>query len=805
MGKHTSRRGADRDRAAETLSAGDLLPFEMDLAARVIYFPVRHHSPACAWHVERVIREVRPEAVLIEGPRDATPLIPLLTHEQTQTPVAIYATFVRRSKEKGAPPERYSAYYPLCDYSPELAAIRAAKETGADCRFIDLTFPEMVLAEREPQPGQAQSLHEERLLTHSRLLEAACRRSGARDADDLWDHLFEVDFRETNTERFLRNVLAYCALARRDYSEERLEAEGCLARERAMAAAVTEAPGRAVVVTGGFHTVALPATAGRLPKPVKIAAEDALVVLMRYGFEQLDRLNGYASGMPSPEFYQRVWEGREAATLLVEIARQCREHNLNVSTAEAVAALEHARRLAELRGHGRPSREDVLDAVRSVYVKGAADTEGAPVLALARKLFAGERVGSVPDEAGLPPIVAEFRRSAAELKIDLDRVDAKAVALDLYRRRDHRRVSRLFHRLRFLAVPFAEWLGGPNFVTGESLERIREEWRYRWTPDVESSLVRLALYGSTVEEAASAMLLERFHEAEQQGQGRRADLAAQLVLEACRMGIFRHTQDLLARTAKLVNEDRAFDSLVRAMEQILVLRVSREPLEAHHLTGLDEIAAAAYNRACFVLPELAATPPEAEQTMLNAVNALYLAAGALGDTPERRELRWEQLRRLLAEPSGNPAMRGGAVGLLFGDGQLDERTLVRELEGHLHSTRGEGEDGPNFLRGLLRTARSVLWQSPGCIASLHAVFQKWDEDRFIKLLPLLRLALSDLTPRECDQVAREVAAHAGVAKLTVPALRDLSPADLTHAATVERMLRETLRQDGLDAWTEDAP
>ena len=50
---------------------------------------------------------------------------------------------------------------------------------------------------------------------------------------------------------------------------------------------------------------------------------------MRYGFEQLDRLNGYASGIPSPEYYQRLWEGREPAELIVELARQCRAQKLH--------------------------------------------------------------------------------------------------------------------------------------------------------------------------------------------------------------------------------------------------------------------------------------------------------------------------------------------------------------------------------------------------------------------------------------------------------------------------------------------
>src|SRR5262249_46094778 len=163
------------------------------------------------------------------------------------------------------------------------------------------------------------------------------------------------------------------------------------AREAAMAAAVANESGRIVVVTGGFHTVALPGVAPAMPRPLKLEPADALVALMRYGFEQLDRLNGYASGMPSPEFYQRMWDGEEPARLVVELARACRKRKLGTSVADEIAALEHARRLAGLRGHARPSREDVLDGVRSVFIKGSDDIEGVAVLALARKLPGARR------------------------------------------------------------------------------------------------------------------------------------------------------------------------------------------------------------------------------------------------------------------------------------------------------------------------------------------------------------------------------------------------------------------------------
>jgi hypothetical protein len=775
----------------------------VDLSARVVYFPVRHHSPACAWHVSRLVRRMRPDALLIEGPRDASPLVPLLVHAETRTPVAIYTTYVERRPDEL--PDRHAAYYPLCDYSPELAAIRAGAELGVPASFVDLTFAEAIRARGQPWPTRGESLQSERLLTHGHFLAEICGRAGARDADDLWDTLYEVDYEGLSTEQFMSNVLTYCTLARLSYSEAQLAAEGCLAREAAMAAAIERTEGRALVVTGGFHTVALPHTKGHLPPPVPIRPEDAQVVLMRYGFEQLDRLNGYASGMPSPEFYQRHWEGRDVAELLVELARQCREKNLPVSTADAVAALAQVRNLAALRRHPRPSREDWLDGVRSVFIKGADDAEGLPVLALARKLLAGDRVGSVPPEAGLPPLVHDFRQTASRLRLKLDSVDATETTLDLYRKQGHRQTSRFLHRLAFLEVPFARWVRGPDFVRGERLERIQEVWNYHWSPQTESTLIERSLYGSTVEEAAINRLLEHFAKAEQAGQGRRADVATELVLHACRMGLHRHTQDLLRRLHGLIAEDSAFDSVVQALENLLLLGVSREPLEAHHLTGIDELAAAAHDRACYLLPDLAQASQEDEPKLLDALNGFYQAVRTLGDTAERQQLRWEGLEQLAEAGQGLASLRGAATGLLHGDGRWSDDDLVRRLRGHLLGSKGNGSEATDFLRGLLRAARHVLWQVPGVLDAINKLLKHWSEDEFVKLLPMLRLGLSDLTPQECDRVAREVARLLGIDRLAVPTLLDVGAEEMLRGVEVNRLLRESLVEDGLECWLPGDP
>ena len=97
-------------------------------------------------------------------------------------------------------------------------------------------------------------------------MQETCRATGARDPDDLWDQLYELDHERREPAEFFHDVLAYCALARLDYTSEMLELDGCTAREAAMAAAVAEEPGRVVVVTGGFHTVGL---AGRRSGPAE--------------------------------------------------------------------------------------------------------------------------------------------------------------------------------------------------------------------------------------------------------------------------------------------------------------------------------------------------------------------------------------------------------------------------------------------------------------------------------------------------------------------------------------------------------
>src|SRR5688572_24360103 len=117
------------------------------LADPLYWFPVRHHSPTTARHVQAAIAARKPKIVFIEGPFEANDLIPHVVDAATAPPVAIYSSYRDDDNVLGlngyasaAPdiPARFAVWYPLTPYSPEYVAMKTAATIKADVVFIDL-------------------------------------------------------------------------------------------------------------------------------------------------------------------------------------------------------------------------------------------------------------------------------------------------------------------------------------------------------------------------------------------------------------------------------------------------------------------------------------------------------------------------------------------------------------------------------------------------------------------------------------------------------------------------------------------
>src|SRR4051795_657028 len=216
-----------------------------DTRAEVVYFPVRHHSPAGAALVGDLIGQLRPSAVLIEGPSDFNDRIDelLLGHE---LPIAIYSYFRGEGAHSGA-------YYPLCEYSPEWSALHRARRSGIPTRFIDLPWAEVA------HYSHSTHRYADAELRRGRYVRTLCDRMHVEDFDDLWDAI--VESRESlSLDDYLRHAHSLCFHIRVWDETIRLEDRR---REAFMAEQIRDsrrdAAGPLLVVTGGFHSGALAA------------------------------------------------------------------------------------------------------------------------------------------------------------------------------------------------------------------------------------------------------------------------------------------------------------------------------------------------------------------------------------------------------------------------------------------------------------------------------------------------------------------------------------------------------------------
>ena len=100
------------------------------MPAPVSLFGIRHHGPGSARRLVEALDALAPVAVLIEGPTDASDLLPMLADPEMVLPVALL-TYAEDDPSD-------ASFFPFTDYSPEYQAAIWAVRHGATLRFIDL-------------------------------------------------------------------------------------------------------------------------------------------------------------------------------------------------------------------------------------------------------------------------------------------------------------------------------------------------------------------------------------------------------------------------------------------------------------------------------------------------------------------------------------------------------------------------------------------------------------------------------------------------------------------------------------------
>lgn len=780
-----------------------------DPARALWVVPIRHHSPACAAQLERLIAAVKPAAILVEGPCDFDPLIDLLCDPRTRAPVAIVA--LREAEaDQAAPKEtrRVASYFPFCAHSPELIALRAAASARLPARFIDLPSTSREMEFDETGEPARSLVGDERRFDAGAYVTALAGELGCRDGNEVWDQLFEARIADDDWQGFFADVARYCGCIRAATDPARMEQDGTLAREAQMRAILAEmrmaVSGPIVAVVGGFHAPALFEKTG--DKPVTAKAGGGRAYMIRYGMRQLDVLSGYGAGLPLPGFYDRLWQARAdggqglALALIGGFAAHLRAAGgIEAPSFPVIAnAAEQAERLAALRGRPFPSRDDILDAIRSSFIKDEIPVEQVPLLNELRAWLTGSAIGKVPPSAGLPPLVEAVRTQALSLGFTVADGERRTRELDIHRKPRHREASRFCHAMALIDAQFSRRTAGPDFRNDVSLDRLHEVWSVGWSPLVESRLIELSEAADTLAEALAFVIARKLAALSEQGKGRSALAAIDLFSAACRAGLGAQAGAILALVETQVMEDPQLGSLVAALTDLVLLRRAREALGISDSGPLDHLIVAAWRRVLILLPELADC---GEEQIRDAVSALADLRGLIGlarssETEIEIALFDEALARLQTQPLA-PMLAGAVTAFALIDGQDDPGALGERLRGELVSGYVDAGERLAFLGGVIAIARELLWTVPEIIAALNDIVAGLDDAAFHALLPHLRLALMPLDPREVDRLAEEVATRIGARPEQLAVRVEISEAELALNLRLDRELAGVLARDGV--------
>lgn len=743
----------------------------VDVSADVVVLPVRHHSPACAWHVRRTLESLRPDVVLVEGPADAGPLIDPLLDSKTIPPVAIYCHAVGKSASDLA------FFYPFCTYSPEYVALRTGRATGAHVGFLDL--PSHWMASVVAEEDTRINLYADGELRHHDYIDELCRATRTRDFDELWDDLFEASGPDLDSQTFFTQVATYCRIAREHRDPTGPARRGDQVRETYMAEAIRSAAQshrKVVAVVGGLHRTALLDRLGQEPASLQPPAppkDRHAAYLTIYGYPQLDRWGGYQSGMPAPEFQHWRWQSLEAdddasERWLNALARALKQRREPISTADVIAAGAMLRGLMRFRGHARATLDDLRDAATSAWLKQTDDASRGAIQDTIRRWLVGSRVGKVSASAGRPPLVDDFYRQLRKHRIirkddDLTSLGSRTLALDIYRKPAHRSKSAFLHQLVELGSDFARREAGPDFVHGFQTDRMRETWRLRWRPDVEAGLVEASIHGSTMAEAAANRLLDRSRDPHAP---RDSATAVGCLTSALLMELPSLADEFLDQVVGAVDSEPLFANAAKALAGLINLVRYRTILGARRFPKVAELVGHAFRRAVWLLdslPGLAPPTASSEEELpseTSAIRGLVLLRHCAMMTDLEgidAELFLDRIEAVRPRLGRLPGLEGAALGLLRQFGRVDPDAMAAAIRAAVDNTLvGPGTPLGDFLRGLFALRRHAMTEEPTLLAAIHDCLSALSEERFLQALPNLRLAFTIFTPREVHRLVHRL-------------------------------------------------
>jgi hypothetical protein len=695
------------------------------VAGEITLFGIRHHGPGSALRLVEALDALAPAAVLIEGPADASELLPMLADPDMVTPVALL-TYAEDDPAR-------ASFFPFADYSPEYQAACWAVRRSAILRFIDLPASDRLGIPADGDADEADQSAVEDPVSRDPI-GALANAAGYDDGESWWSDVIEENPASGPVFAAVADAMTALRAEARPLSAREAAREAHMRLEIAKAA--KECDGAIAVVCGAWH---VPALAERR----SLAADRELLkgrpktkikaTWAPWTAPRLARTSGYGAGVVAPGWFAHLWEtrhGDRAAMWLAKVIRVLRERGHFVSTASAIEAVRLGRALAALRDRPSPGFEELREAAIACLCNG----ERALWNDVAAELLIGSGVGSIPSATPLAPLLEDLQRQQKATRLKPEALE-RALTLDLRSESGLMR-STLLHRLNALEVPW-----GRLTDAGRSRGTFRENWQLRWEPEFAVRLVENLLYGSTIAEAAAGRLIEAM--------GREVELGAlaTLVRNAMIADLSRATAfgiAALENKAALTSDGQALLDALPPMADILRYGEARAGTAAHLATLMPRIVV----QAALALPYAARNLDAPAAAKLREALLAGDAAIQLAQLETDVITTWRgALAALLDDDAATRLIAGTAARLLY-EAELLPADRAADLLARMLSPGTAVADAAGFFEGFFQGASQRLIHD----AALRGAVDTWlialDEEAFTASLPLFRHVFSALDRME---------------------------------------------------------
>jgi hypothetical protein len=735
-------------------AAGERPPVEV--------FGIRHHGPGSARSLVAALVDYQPDAVLIEGPADADPLLGWVLADDMTPPLALLGYAADRPQS--------AAFWPYAVFSPEWQAMRYALQRDVEVAFCDL--PAAAVLSRWPRqvtPGEADDDREptEEELTEGLQtislhqhdpLAVLAYAAGYDDPERWWDDLVESRLDSSSPFPLITDAMAELRMIMGQdgrYAEREARREAYMRQQ--IRAALKRGRERVAVVCGAWHAPLLrwplPPASGDVRTLRGMPRRKIILTWVPWTHQRLASAAGYGAGVASPGWYHHLWiaPDRPIVRWLTKVAQALRTRDLPVSSAHVIEAVRLAETLASLRGRPLAGLTEVTEATRAVLCDG----DELAVRYITDHLVVGQALGSVNEGVPTVPLEADLVRTCRTLRVRRE-AQVRFHDLDLRRPIDQAR-SRLFHRLRLLGLG---WIV-PAESGVQSQGTFRETWESRWEPEYSVAIVEASVWGTTVESAATERVQKIIDE------GSLVELTQ--AVERCLLaGLPRGLDGLLAT----LTDKAALDAdVVHLMDALPALARAQRygDVRQTDTPALAKVSEVLVVRICAGLPKAVGSLDETNaSSMRRRIDDVHAAIGLLAESAKHAQnwkdatttrpdvrSRWlDTLATMIDRTDVHGLLLGRIVRLLLDADRLFDVPvrLARALSAGVAAA-----DKAAWVDGFFSDGALLLVHD----AELRRLLDEWvsqlDEAQFVDMLPLLRRTFGTFAPAERQAIAERIA------------------------------------------------